>query len=47
MAMDAINVSREAARRFHRRAVLLDAPVESVAAALAHHGYVQIDPINV
>lgn len=35
------------ARRFHRRALLLDAPAPDVAAALAHHGYVQIDPINV
>lgn len=35
------------ARRFHRRAALLDAPAADVAAALAHHGYVQIDPINV
>jgi hypothetical protein len=30
-----------------RRALLLDAPAPSVAAALAHHGYIQIDPINV
>lgn len=35
------------ARRFHRRAVLLDAPAASVEAALAHHGFIQIDPINV
>ncbi len=35
------------ARRFLRRALLLDAPVPDVGAALAHHGYVQIDPINV
>jgi uncharacterized protein YcaQ len=35
------------ARRFHRRALLLDAPAQSVGEALAHHGYVQIDPINV
>ncbi|MFI5336363.1 MAG: winged helix-turn-helix domain-containing protein, partial [Opitutales bacterium] len=35
------------ARRFHRRAVLLDAPVPDISAALAHLGYVQIDPINV
>ncbi len=47
MAMDTMTVSREAARRFHRRAVLLDEPVADVAAALAHLGYVQIDPINV
>lgn len=47
MATDAITVSREEARRFHRRAVLLDAPAADVAAAIAHHGYVQIDPINI
>ncbi|MDB6137445.1 MAG: hypothetical protein JWO94_517 [Verrucomicrobiaceae bacterium] len=35
------------ARRFHRRAVLLDAPAASTGAALAHHGFIQIDPINV
>ncbi|HEX2861698.1 MAG TPA: crosslink repair DNA glycosylase YcaQ family protein [Lacunisphaera sp.] len=35
------------ARRFMRRALLLDAPVAEVPAALAHHGYIQIDPINV
>ena len=35
------------ARRFMRRAVLLDAPAPNVGAALAHHGYIQIDPINV
>lgn len=35
------------ARRFHRRAVLLDTPAPDLATALAHHGYVQIDPINV
>lgn len=35
------------ARRFMRRALLLDVPVPDIAAALAHHGCVQIDPINV
>lgn len=35
------------ARRFMRRALLLDEPVPDVASALAHHGYIQIDPINV
>jgi uncharacterized protein len=35
------------ARRFVRRALLLDAPAPDVATALRHLGYVQIDPINV
>jgi uncharacterized protein YcaQ len=35
------------ARCFARRAVLLDTPAPDVATALAHHGYIQIDPINV
>src|SRR6187399_2948819 len=35
------------ARRFMRRALLLDEPAPDVASALAHHGYIQIDPINV
>ena len=30
-----------------RRAVLLDKPAPDIATALAHHGFVQIDPINV
>lgn len=30
-----------------RRALLLDHPAPDVATALAHHGYIQIDPINV
>ena len=30
-----------------RRALLLDTPVPDIATALAHHGYIQIDPINV
>lgn len=42
-----LKVTPLAARRFMRRALLLDAPVTDVGAALAHHGYVQIDPINV
>ena len=40
-------ITPEAARRFLRRALHLDTPAPSVAAALAHHGYIQIDPINV
>ena len=42
-----LKVSRETARRFHRRAVLLDAPVPDIGTALAHLGFVQIDPINI
>lgn len=42
-----LRVTAAHARRFQRRAVLLDAPVADVGAALAHHAYVQIDPINV
>ncbi len=40
-------LDRDHARRFARRAVGLDAPFAGVPAALAHLGYVQIDPINV
>ncbi|RXK55248.1 winged helix-turn-helix domain-containing protein [Oleiharenicola lentus] len=35
------------ARRFMRRALLLDTPAPDVGSALAHLGYIQIDPINV
>ncbi|MBS0664772.1 MAG: winged helix DNA-binding domain-containing protein [Verrucomicrobia bacterium] len=42
-----VPVSRLAARRFLRQALLLDTPAPNVAAALSHLGYVQIDPINV
>jgi uncharacterized protein YcaQ len=35
------------ARHFLRRAHLMDARAPDVGAVLAHHGYVQIDPINV
>ena len=42
-----LKVSPLAARRFLRRALLIDAPVPGIDAALAHHGYIQIDPINV
>ena len=45
--MPPLSVSPAAARRFMRRALLLDAPASGIAAALAHHGYIQIDPINV
>lgn len=42
-----LRVTPAAARRFLRRAVALDAPHADVAAALAYHGWVQLDPINV
>lgn len=42
-----ISLTREHARRFARRAVLLDDPVAGIGDALSHHGYIQIDPINV
>jgi hypothetical protein len=45
--MPPLAVSRLAARRFVRRALGLDRPFADTAAALAHHGYIQIDPINV
>ena len=42
-----IVISRLAARAFHRRAVLLDATAPDGETALAYHGYIQIDPINI
>jgi uncharacterized protein len=40
-------VSSTEARRFLRRAHLIDSPAPDIRTVLAHHGYVQIDPINV
>lgn len=45
--MSLLKITPEHARRFARRAVLLDTPAPDVGTALAHHGYIQIDPINV
>ncbi len=45
--LPALHVPPFAARRFLRGALGLDTPHADVAAALAHHGYIQIDPINV
>ncbi|MDP2137116.1 MAG: crosslink repair DNA glycosylase YcaQ family protein [Candidatus Didemnitutus sp.] len=42
-----LTLSPASARRFLRRALLLDAPVPNLTTALEHHGYIQIDPINV
>lgn len=47
MATAPLRLDRLTARRFLRRALLLDSPAPSVDAVLAHLGYVQIDPINV
>ena len=47
MSSAPLKVLPDTARRFMRRALLLDAPVPDVATALAHHGYIQIDPINI
>jgi len=45
--MTPLPLSAETARRFMRRALLLDTPAPNISTALAHHGYIQIDPINV
>ncbi|MBI2498214.1 MAG: YcaQ family DNA glycosylase [Opitutae bacterium] len=45
--MPPLRVTPELARRFMRRALLLDAPAPDVATALARLGYIQIDPINI
>ncbi|MES2921001.1 MAG: crosslink repair DNA glycosylase YcaQ family protein [Verrucomicrobiota bacterium] len=42
-----LTVTALTARRFARRALGLDTPFPDIATALAHHGYIQIDPINV
>ena len=47
MSSASIVVSPAQARRFALRALGLIEPHADVAAALAHYGYVQIDPINV
>ncbi|MBC7367341.1 MAG: winged helix DNA-binding domain-containing protein [Undibacterium sp.] len=45
--LPALKLAPAAARRFVRRALLLTQPAPDLATALGHHGYVQIDPINV
>ena len=45
--MNPLHLDAATARRFMRRALLLDEPAPDITAALAHHGYIQIDPINV
>lgn len=46
-AASALTLTVGTARRFARAALRLDSPHPHVPAALAHLGYVQIDPINV
>lgn len=46
-AVNPIRLTLAEARRFHRRAVGLDHPLPDAGAALEHHGFIQIDPINV
>ncbi|HWA26448.1 MAG TPA: crosslink repair DNA glycosylase YcaQ family protein [Lacunisphaera sp.] len=45
--MTPLRLDSATARRFMRRAQLLDQPAPDIATALSHHGYIQIDPINV
>lgn len=45
--MTPLRLDPATARRFMLRALLLDEPAPDIATALAHHGYIQIDPINV
>jgi uncharacterized protein len=42
-----LKVSALQARAFLRRAHLLDSRAPDIGTALAHHGYIQIDPLNV
>ncbi len=45
--MNTLTVTPEACRRFLRHALLLDKPLTTTDAALHHHGYIQLDPIDV
>ena len=40
-------VSAVEARSFLRRAHLIETKARDIGSAIAHHGYVQIDPLNV
>jgi uncharacterized protein len=44
---EALKVTPAQARSFLRRAHLIDSRAPDVGAAIAHHGYIQIDPINI
>ena len=45
--LPALHITPLAARHFLRRALGLDTPHPDLVTALAHHGFIQIDPINV
>ena len=45
--MSPLKLDPPTARRFMRRALLLDLPAPDIATVLAHHGFIQIDPINI
>lgn len=45
--MDRRGISQATARRLARRLAGLDLALPDVATAISHHGYIQIDPINV
>lgn len=47
MSLAAQKVSSLQARHFLRRAHRIDAPAADTGSALAYHGYIQIDPLNV
>lgn len=42
-----LKITLPQARRFQLKAVRLEEPLPSVAAAIGHHGFIQLDPINV
>ncbi len=42
-----LTITREHARRFHLQATGLAKPFRDVPAALQHHGFIQMDPINI
>jgi len=47
MSLKPLEVDPETARRFMRRALMLDTPASTVGPVINHLGYLQIDPINV
>ena len=47
VSLNLLNLDPQTARRFMRRALLIDTPASTVGAVISHLGYLQIDPINV